>query len=82
MSRLCVSENILCVYYYLLQVQHSAIDKGLLSHPVITYSLYVYFSQLLNVNSVSDVRQKETHTAESLVPGHISLEVEVAIVKL
>jgi hypothetical protein len=27
-----------------------------------------YFSQLLNVQSVSDVRQIEIHTAEQLVP--------------
>jgi hypothetical protein len=27
-----------------------------------------YFSQLLNVHKVSDVRQKEIHTAETLVP--------------
>jgi hypothetical protein len=28
-----------------------------------------YFSQLLNVHNVSDVRQIEVHTAEPLVPG-------------
>jgi hypothetical protein len=28
-----------------------------------------YFSQLLNVQNVSDVRQIEVHTAESFVPG-------------
>jgi hypothetical protein len=28
-----------------------------------------YFSQLLNVQNVSDVRQIEVHTAEPLVPG-------------
>jgi hypothetical protein len=27
-----------------------------------------YFSQLLNVHNVSDVRQTEVHTAEPLVP--------------
>jgi hypothetical protein len=41
-----------------------------------------YFSQLLNVNNVSDVRQIEVHTAESLVPGPSRLEVEIAIAKL
>jgi hypothetical protein len=41
-----------------------------------------YFSQLLNVYSVSDVRQKEIHTAESLVPGPSPLEVEIAIAEL
>jgi hypothetical protein len=41
-----------------------------------------YFSQLLNVHNVSDVRQSEVHTAEPLVPGPSHLEVEVAIAKL
>jgi hypothetical protein len=40
-----------------------------------------YFSQLLNVNNVSDVRQIEVHTAEPLVPGPSRLEVEIAIAK-
>jgi hypothetical protein len=40
-----------------------------------------YFSQLLNVHTVSDVRQLEIHTAESLVPGSSPLEVEIAIAK-
>jgi hypothetical protein len=41
-----------------------------------------YFSQLLNVHNVSDVRQIEVHTAESLVPGPSRFEVEIAIAKL
>jgi hypothetical protein len=41
-----------------------------------------YFSQLLNVHNVSDVRQIEVHTAEPLVPGPSPLEVETAIAKL
>jgi hypothetical protein len=41
-----------------------------------------YFSQLLNVHSISDVRQIEIHTAEPLVPGHSHLEVEISIAKL
>jgi hypothetical protein len=41
-----------------------------------------YFSQLLNVLNVSDVRQIEVHTAEPLVPGTSRLEVEIAIAKL
>jgi hypothetical protein len=41
-----------------------------------------YFSQLLNVHNVIDVRQIEVHTAELLVPGPSSLEVEIAIAKL
>jgi hypothetical protein len=41
-----------------------------------------YFSQLLNVNNVSDIRQIEMHTAEPLVPGPSHLEVETAIAEL
>jgi hypothetical protein len=37
-----------------------------------------YFSQLLNVHNVSDVRQIELHTAELLVPGSSHVEVEIA----
>jgi hypothetical protein len=38
-----------------------------------------YFSQLLNVHRVSDVRQIEIHTAEPLVPDPSPFEVEIAI---
>jgi hypothetical protein len=41
-----------------------------------------YFSQLLHVHSVNDVRQIELHTAEPLVPDISFLEDEAAIVKL
>jgi hypothetical protein len=41
-----------------------------------------YFSQLLNVHNVSDVRQIEIYTAKALVPGPSHLEVEIAITKL
>jgi hypothetical protein len=41
-----------------------------------------YFSQLLNVHNVSDVRQIEIHTPEPLVPGSGRLEVAIAIAKL
>jgi hypothetical protein len=41
-----------------------------------------YFSQLLNVHIVSDVRQIEIHTAEPLVPGPSHLEVEISIATL
>jgi hypothetical protein len=41
-----------------------------------------YFSQILNVHGVSDVRQAEIHTAEPLVPEPNALEVELAIEKL
>ena len=38
-----------------------------------------YFSQLLNVHGVNDVRQTEIHTAEPLVPESSASEVELAI---
>jgi hypothetical protein len=41
-----------------------------------------YFSQLLKVHNVSDVRQIEIHMAKPLVPGSSHLEVEIAIAKL
>jgi hypothetical protein len=41
-----------------------------------------YFSQLLNVHSIRDVRQIEIHTAELLVRGPNRLEVEIDIVNL
>jgi hypothetical protein len=41
-----------------------------------------YFSQLLTVHNVSDVRQTEVHMAEPLVPGPSSFEVEIAIATL
>jgi hypothetical protein len=41
-----------------------------------------YFSQLLNVRNVTDVRQMEVHTAEPLVPVPSHLEVEIAIAKV
>ena len=41
-----------------------------------------YFSQILNVHGVSEVRQEEIHTAEPLVPEPSAMEVELAIEKL
>jgi hypothetical protein len=41
-----------------------------------------YFSQLLNVHNISDVRQIEVHKAKPLVSGPSRLEVEIAIAKL
>jgi hypothetical protein len=41
-----------------------------------------YFSQLLNVHGVYDVRRTEMHTVEPLVPEPSVLEVELAIEKL
>jgi hypothetical protein len=38
-----------------------------------------YFSQLLNVHGVNDVRQTEIHTAEPLVPEPSAFEVEMAM---
>ena len=51
-----------------------------------SYSILVrwrdYFSQLLNVHGVHDVRQTEIHTAEPLVHEPSSFEVDLAIEKL
>jgi hypothetical protein len=41
-----------------------------------------YFSQLLNVHRVSDVRQIEIQTAAPLVPDPSPFEVEIAIAEL
>jgi hypothetical protein len=41
-----------------------------------------YFSQLLKVHGVSDVKQIEIHTSEPLVPDPSPSEVEIAIAKL
>jgi hypothetical protein len=41
-----------------------------------------YISQLLNFQGISDVRQAEIHTAETLVPDPSDLEGELAIEKL
>jgi hypothetical protein len=41
-----------------------------------------YFSQLLNMHNVSDVRQIEVHMAEPLVPGPSRLKAEIAITEL
>jgi hypothetical protein len=41
-----------------------------------------YFSQLLNVQNVSDARQIEINTAEPIVPGPSNLEVEISIAEL
>jgi hypothetical protein len=41
-----------------------------------------YFSQILNAHDVSDVRQREVHMSEPLVPGPSRLEAEIAIPKL
>ena len=41
-----------------------------------------YFTQILNVHGVSEVRQAEIHTAEPLGPEPSALEAELAIEKL
>jgi hypothetical protein len=41
-----------------------------------------YFSQLLNVHNVSDVRQIEVLTTELIVPEPSHLELETAVAKL
>jgi hypothetical protein len=41
-----------------------------------------YFSQLLNVRNISDIRQIEVHTAGPLLPGPTHLEIEIAIAEM
>jgi hypothetical protein len=41
-----------------------------------------HFSQLFNVQGVSDARKTETHTTEPLVPGPSAFEVQMAIENL
>jgi hypothetical protein len=41
-----------------------------------------YFSQLLNVHRVSDIRQTEVRTSEPLAPDPSPFKVEIATVKL
>jgi hypothetical protein len=41
-----------------------------------------YFSQLLNVYAVNNIKETELHTAEPLVPQPTAFEVELAIEKL
>ena len=42
----------------------------------------IYFSQLLKVHGVNDVRQTEIHIAKPLVPEPSAFEIELAIEKL
>jgi hypothetical protein len=41
-----------------------------------------YFYQLLNIHGINDVRWREMHSPETLVPEPNSFEVEIAIEKL
>jgi len=41
-----------------------------------------HFAQILNIHGVNDVRQREIHTAETLVPGPTAFEVELATEKI
>jgi len=55
----------------------------LVSDPYSIGSMWMnYFSQLLNVHAVNDIRHTEIHTAEPLVPEPSVFEVELAIEKL
>jgi hypothetical protein len=40
-----------------------------------------YFSQLLTVHNINDVRQIKVHTAEPLVPGLSRFQAEIVIIK-
>jgi len=56
-------------------------DKGDLvadSHSILAWWRN-YFSQILKVHGINDVRQTEIHTAEPLVPELSASEVELAI---
>jgi hypothetical protein len=44
-----------------------------------SHNILNYFSHLLNVHRVIDVRQTEIHTAEPLVPDPSPFEVEIAL---
>jgi hypothetical protein len=41
-----------------------------------------YFSQLLNVHGLNNVKQTDMHTAKPLVPKHSPFEAEIVIEKL
>jgi hypothetical protein len=56
-------------------------NGDLLADPHILNRWKNYFSQLLNVQRVSGVRQIEIHTAEPLVPDPSPLEAEIVIAK-
>jgi len=42
----------------------------------------IYFSHLLNVHGFNDVREREIHSAEALLPEPSAFEVEMTMVKL
>jgi hypothetical protein len=53
------------------------------SHNILNkYKKYQYFSRLLNIHRVSDVRQIEIHAVEPLVPDPSPFEAEIVIAKL
>jgi hypothetical protein len=57
-------------------------EKGDLVADSIMASWRNYFSQILNVHGVSEVRQAEIHTKKPFVPESNAMEVELAIEKL
>jgi hypothetical protein len=61
-------------------MKHSP-DQGKVTNLKASQSDY-YFSQLLNVHNILDVRQIEVHTEEPILPGCSHLEVEIATEKL
>jgi len=56
-------------------------DFGTDSHSILA-SWRNHFSQLLNIHGVNDVRQRQIHTTETLVPEPTVFEVELAIEKI
>ena len=59
-------------------VKDEKVDLVVDSHGIMT-RWRNYFSQLLNVHGVKDVRQAEIHTTEPLLPETSAFEVELAI---
>jgi hypothetical protein len=50
------------------------------SHNILnTWKNYEYFSQLLTVHNVSDVRQIEVHMAELFVPGPVIFRLKLLL---
>jgi hypothetical protein len=66
------------------QLRNNLVKDGngdLLADSHIQNSWKKYFSHLLNVHNIRDVRQIETHTAEPLILGPSHLHVQIATAK-
>jgi hypothetical protein len=65
----------------LLEGKHNRSEMVAVLGPYEALPYYIH-TYILNVHSVSDVREIEIHTAEPLVPDPSPFEVEIAIAKL